>query len=300
MSIQDALAAVRANPRNPDNWVALGDAFNGAGDKEKAQKGYQEALKLDPNHSSAKAAIARLAASPEVELPLWVNEPVRVTPASPAPVQTLVGIRCSAPGCGEAVIGQCSGYKKSCGKFYCTNHSLDVFCNECGTRLLEDTVREELIREYTRLAEKLYNLNGGCNFLLLWMFFQTCLGTSGIGVISGFNMFLLDDRSGNNDEGFRWLILSLPLFVVFLTMFARFLRRRSSELIALQAEAKAKQGFQQFYNEWVKHRYERDLSLALGTVFIVGGAAYGAVQAYQKWESRQEMEAMVRRMKGGI
>lgn len=60
MTVQDAIAAVKANPKNPDVWVALGDAMATAGDVDKARKSYVEALALVPDHSKALEGLARL------------------------------------------------------------------------------------------------------------------------------------------------------------------------------------------------------------------------------------------------
>jgi hypothetical protein len=73
-----AAAAVRANPQDPEAWVALGASMAEAGDRNKARDCYEQALRLKPDHVIAQAALAQS----EPSLPI---QPVESQAMSPPP-----------------------------------------------------------------------------------------------------------------------------------------------------------------------------------------------------------------------
>lgn len=89
MTVQEAMAAVKVAPRNPDAWVTLGGAFAEAGNEVKARKSYEEALKFDPAHVGALAGIAQL---DQAVLPDWLDEPA-ATPAEPLSAPVVPGLQ---------------------------------------------------------------------------------------------------------------------------------------------------------------------------------------------------------------
>src|SRR5438045_688561 len=62
---------------------------------------------------------------------------------------------CSVAGCKEPVIGQCAGYKESCGRFYCAEHSAGKLCAECAERLAKDEAAQRLYDDYLQTAKEL-------------------------------------------------------------------------------------------------------------------------------------------------
>lgn len=60
MNRNDAIAAVRATPKNPDAWARLGTFLAEAGDKEKATECFMRALRIDGSCTEAKSGLAAL------------------------------------------------------------------------------------------------------------------------------------------------------------------------------------------------------------------------------------------------
>ena len=78
-------AVIQANPKNPDNWVELGNLLDEAGEKERACNCFEQALKLAPHHVGARRGLE------QVDTPLAPNvEPVempRLKDILPQPVE---------------------------------------------------------------------------------------------------------------------------------------------------------------------------------------------------------------------
>ncbi len=54
--------------------------------------------------------------------------------------------KCSEPGCNQLSVGQCAGYKSSCGRYYCSSHTVDNLCIDCA--------RQKAIDNYNPIAAK--------------------------------------------------------------------------------------------------------------------------------------------------
>lgn len=74
-TVQDALAAIKTNPKNPFNWLDLGNAFVASGDKEKARECYERALAIDPDLPEAADALKALGATPAPATPQTISAP---------------------------------------------------------------------------------------------------------------------------------------------------------------------------------------------------------------------------------
>jgi hypothetical protein len=87
-SLQDAMAAVKARPKNPFAWLDLGNAFIAAGDRAKAKECYERALSIDPDFPEAQAALNSLAGpAPDTALPSWLQGAPTTSTAPPPPAQ---------------------------------------------------------------------------------------------------------------------------------------------------------------------------------------------------------------------
>jgi hypothetical protein len=64
MNRAEAMAAVKARPKDPQAWLGLGQAMAADGDIAKARDCYQRALGFDPNFAPARQALAALDLSP--------------------------------------------------------------------------------------------------------------------------------------------------------------------------------------------------------------------------------------------
>lgn len=92
MTPQEAMAAVKANPRSAIAWCDLGDALLASGDPAKARASYERALKILPSHVRSHQALQRLQgradaiASPAEEEALeeMVAPPLTPEPVAPA------------------------------------------------------------------------------------------------------------------------------------------------------------------------------------------------------------------------
>lgn len=67
MTLREAMAAVRSNPRSALAWSELGDALVGEGQLEKARESYQRALQLDPLCAGAQSGLAATLVQPPSE-----------------------------------------------------------------------------------------------------------------------------------------------------------------------------------------------------------------------------------------
>lgn len=82
---QQAMAAVRTNPKSSKAWADLGDALAEEGQYEKAKESYQRALQLDPANGKAQQGLAAT-----ISAALMQDGPPPAAPeaASPPPRET--------------------------------------------------------------------------------------------------------------------------------------------------------------------------------------------------------------------
>ena len=64
------------------------------------------------------------------------------------------GIRCAVAGCANPVIGQCTGYQGSCGRFYCAQHSVGTLCADCAGRKAADERALAIQQDYVETAQR--------------------------------------------------------------------------------------------------------------------------------------------------
>lgn len=86
MTRNEAIDAVKADPRNPRTWLQLGHILAREGDKGKARKSFTRALSLDPTLTEAQQALAALTA-PSVPdtLPGWLRGAEQEEPSETVP-----------------------------------------------------------------------------------------------------------------------------------------------------------------------------------------------------------------------
>jgi hypothetical protein len=106
-------------------------------------------------------------------------------------------IACFVPGCRNPVIGQCVGYKESCGHFYCVMHSAGKRCAECALQLENDEMAKRLNEEYTQLSKELHKEVTddakliGCGYLIVWIAISLAIVTTPGGGTSSLLGFVL-------------------------------------------------------------------------------------------------------------
>jgi hypothetical protein len=188
-------------------------------------------------------------------------------------------IGCFAPGCVEPVIGQCQGYRGTCGQFYCRTHSVDKLCAACAERKQID----ETVERYTRLAETVKR-PGGCAYTIL----------IGSAVIIFLMIALPDPRGQNAVSG---LVTLGPVVLVTLL----YILIRSGNVPKQIAKIEQDNPhFGAFYKEWLMHKKAEDRKYLagelLGTIGAgIGGAVSGVGDVIKKDIKEAEEDAKWRR-----
>ena len=54
------IGRIKADPRDPENWILMGDMIKRGGDGEKARTYYEQALKIDPDNEYAQRQIEEI------------------------------------------------------------------------------------------------------------------------------------------------------------------------------------------------------------------------------------------------
>ena len=75
-----------------------------------------------------------------------------------------LNIGCSSPGCTNPVIGQCVGYKGSCGRYYCATHTSERLCPDCARQKLQDELATKTYKDYLQVSEQV-DYESGLGFL---------------------------------------------------------------------------------------------------------------------------------------
>ena len=204
---------------------------------------------------------------------------------------SIANIACSAPDCQNPVIGQCSGYKKPCGKYYCREHSVDAFCADCASRKAEDDHTQLVYQDYLSTAEGLEKeAQTTITFGGLW---KQCIKILVIiGFFGGPIIFPLEMNPQNFVSGVGYFFLGFivgPFFMAILSIHPLTLLIIWAVLASKrgnwhntkgieQAEKinETKPGFLEFYTTWRQEKSREKLTTVLT---IAGAIAVGAVAA---------------------
>ena len=173
-------------------------------------------------------------------------------------MSTGFAIKCFVSDCNDPVIGQCTGYGASCGRFYCEAHSHNGLCVECAERAAQDQVLED----YFQTAENV-------DRQLLWsrvkqvLWYFASVGGLFLAAQLMFSLFGSDSLAGG------LLICAIyPTAAIFIVM--SWLKRRGQQKhIVAEIEA-VKPEFTAFYKA-----YKRDKNIRLlksAAIFTVGAA----------------------------
>lgn len=204
---------------------------------------------------------------------------------------SIANIACSAPDCQNPVIGQCSGYKKPCGKYYCRIHSVDAFCEDCANRKAEDDHAQLVYQDYLSTAEGLEKeAQTTITFGGLWK--QGVKIATIIGFFGGPIVFPLSMYPENFASGVYYFFLGFivgPMFMAalfihpltLLIIWAVLASKRGNWLNTIGTEQakkidETKPGFFEFYTTWRQEKSREKLTTVLT---IAGAIAVGAVVA---------------------
>jgi hypothetical protein len=203
-----------------------------------------------------------------------------------------INIACSIPGCTNPVIGQCTGYKKNCGKYYCHEHSLDTLCAECASRKLTDDHAQEVYQDYLRTSEQIEQealsvFNGkvvykkgikvaalvgliGGPILLPIIASQGFAGTGA--VLTDMALGLL---AGPIYGIIGWTIYIFPFVWIWGASKRGGWLREQGRQRAIQVD-NIKPGFMKFYETWRSDKRKEKLMGVLTTVGVIAVIAIGA------------------------
>lgn len=169
--------------------------------------------------------------------------------------KTAGGIACYVPSCTQSVIGQCMGYNRNCGRFYCAQHSSEIICSDCnGIKQSHD-----IHKDYVETA-KMVRKEGNLTTYLFWF------------LVLPIAMML--SNSMQNSESVEQQILGMLLCLAapigLLLVHLSVIRSQNRRAVRI---SKSKPKFDDFWHAWKKERRKEGYKLA-GT--LVGAAVLGA------------------------
>lgn len=183
----------------------------------------------------------------------------------------MINIACHTPNCSNPIIGQCSGYNRTCGLYFCATHTGDRLCSECYFQKRVEEENTKIYNDYLLTAEKIGTGNG-CG---LYMFSFTIFT---LFVIVG--AILEPNKNpipGSGNSGF--IVMAIFSTIGIIVGIAILFKAGASARKKVVAMDKIKPGFEDFHNRWSKLKDKEELKTALGIGFLVGGTVVGMAAA---------------------
>jgi double zinc ribbon protein len=181
-------------------------------------------------------------------------------------------------GCDAPIVGQCSGYKGNCGRFYCSNHSVGSFCGICADAFARDKALEAAYNDYLQTAQKIGTMPGCVlvGFLaIMLMFFLLPV------------VMMITGRDPGSFSGSGWVVIIAISIITAVAISIDSNRRRQRKIDRIAFD---KPGFREFYSEWSKVKKQENLANTLGVLFTVGEAA----NAIDQYRMRQDIHQLAR------
>lgn len=192
-------------------------------------------------------------------------------------------VACYVRDCTFPVIGQCSGYKQSCGRYYCRDHSIDTLCAECAGRKYTEEHALEIYEDYSRTAKQLQDQQRSVvPDKPIWI--AVLVGIP-LGLVGGLALFALSELFDLDMVYLQPALCMGPIIgaqilglIASISVFSRraaWLRTEGRQL-ALQIEHNNRPGFAQFFDTWLSDKRKENLMLALkvaGVAAAIGLAA---------------------------
>lgn len=198
----------------------------------------------------------------------------------PNTAQPILAISCSTPGCRNPVIGQCSGYKGSCGRYYCAEHSSGKLCDECAGQKLRDELAERIFQENLLASEKLRKEMRRISWL------GALLGMAG-GILFAF-LAASADAPLAGAVGFY---ISPIIGLVIAGM-----KRNELKKERMKQLAPTHPGFAEFYEVWKKEKNKDSRRKGFAVAGTLGAIALGAAavagQAARENELRDDIRSI--------
>jgi hypothetical protein len=134
---------------------------------------------------------------------------------------------CFVPNCTELVVGQCPGYNKPCGNFFCINHSTINLCYQCAS----------IYKKYTNYCEIVAGkFDKRAQYIIYNAIVGIIIGTLLGGFFKSFTVFCL--------LTIDWIIIMLTLLNI----------RKNQRLKII---CKSFSDFKDFYIVWVKQNHKK-------------------------------------------
>jgi hypothetical protein len=241
-----------------------------------------------------------------------------------------VNIACSAPNCANSVIGQCTGYQKTCGKYYCREHSSDTLCFDCSSQKAADENAELVYKEYLSLADKLtkesipipkfqfqaknllkvggWSLAIGSVFLLGLIFIGILVNIINLEIPQALTALYMLAVFGTFALA-GWPVGVIPVVWLIQNNDWKTKERQKALSVKINQIERGKPGFTQFWNAWVKQRNEeqakRNREALMGALAVAGAITVGVIgaavnssiedskRAEAEYQARQNVEQAV-------
>jgi hypothetical protein len=193
-----------------------------------------------------------------------------------------INIRCSTLGCTNPVIGQCTGYQGSCGRYYCLIHSSGTLCARCADRKTADGQAQIIYQDYVETAKNVWR-EARSDFqgwsIMKWGFGLCFLGC--LLFVIGLSLYLLASAERAIDLGTNLILIGTMLTggACVVTIIAYFERRSAwvgkQEQLRLNQIERIKPGFTKFYYDREAKKTKDMLlaGLAVAGVIVVAGLA---------------------------
>lgn len=199
-----------------------------------------------------------------------------------------MNVKCFVSMCNNPVIGQCSGYKDSCGRFYCSTHSIGTLCADCAKRKAED--------DRLRAEEEALRAKQAAEEAALQAIFEDYLQTAkqlfgkrrSIAIILTVVLFLLGCwmLSGKNELGIipfiLWFIMAIGLNI-----------EMQSQVKKIDNE---KPGFKDFFKAWRKEKAKAENTAFFGALLGAAGVAAAAYTQYQRQRTIDDIHEIRKRL----
>ncbi|MBI3241244.1 MAG: hypothetical protein HYZ49_03015 [Chloroflexi bacterium] len=213
---------------------------------------------------------------------------------------TNLNVACAVRGCPNPVIGQCGGYNRSCGQYYCATHSADKFCADCVKRRAQD----EVVKEYVQIAERVRKDSIKAAYFPLVPL--TLIGSIVVGCLPTIVLYPVMSSIAENLQtshnpalgSIGMLLMSiaygscaLGICGPLIGSIAQYFKTRRIEQEKAHEVSKSKPGFAEFFQEWRSEKRAEELKKGLAVAGIV---AAGALAGMAKEAERSHLKQTVR------
>lgn len=190
------------------------------------------------------------------------------------------GMACHHRGCTNPVIGQCTGYKESCLRFYCLEHSIDSWCRVCVDRYAHDAAVQAVYDDYLQKAENIER--GTLNSNSIW--FGVIL------LIGGPLIFTSLQGPGSDPFQICGSIFMVPIGIAVIYYGIKSKTIIKNRIIKASEENR---GFELFFNKYKEQEKASNRQKLLTNLLVVGAASL----AIQQYQARQDIHDIAKQMK---